>query len=169
MAMRWQRLLRICLVVALPNVAHADRAFWGCGYGAPRTLQAGPITCRQEVQGCYKMTLSCTRAGEPLFTVADLADYAAVSEDGRYVLGLANRGGVSAFWVRDAAGKLLERRTHDLGPRAWPGVHYCAMSVSNVREWFDLKNPNVRFGIKDGNLVQIVVRGCDGRDVQLLR
>jgi hypothetical protein len=101
--------------------------------------------------------------------VNDFADYIAASEDGRYIVGLSNRGSENAFWIRDSRGKVIERKTHFLGPHYWSGIHYCSKSVTNVREWFDAKHPDVRFRFKDGKLVQVAVRGCDGKDLHLLK
>src|SRR6516164_305948 len=114
----------------LPPAAFADRAFWGCAYGEPQVLRSGPIACRQEVRQCKNMILSCSRGAESLFTVSDFADYIAASADGRYVVGLSNRGSENAFWIRDSHGKVIERKTHTSGR-----LHYCEESVTNVREW----------------------------------
>jgi hypothetical protein len=114
------------------------------------------------------MILSCSRGAESLFTVSDFADYIAASVDGRYIVGLSNRGSENAFWIRDSHGKVIERKTHAFGPRHWWGIHYCEESVTNVRDWFDPKNPDVRFRFADGKLVQVVVRSCDGKDLRLL-
>jgi len=115
------------------------------------------------------MILSCSRGSEALFTVADFADYVAASDDGRYIVGLSNRGSENAFWIRDSHGKVIKRKTHFLGTHYCLGIHYCSESVTNVREWFDGKHPDVRFQFKDGKLVQVVVRGCDGKDLRLLK
>lgn len=164
---RQRRFLQICVFILLPSSALADRVFWACGYGDPQVHRSGPIACRQEVRQCGTMILSCSRGSEALFVVNDFADHIAASGDGRYVVGLSNRGSENAFWIRDASGKILHRKTHS--PEFPGGLHYCRISISNVREWFDAKNPNVRFQVKDGELVQVTVRGCDGRDLQLLR
>ena len=115
------------------------------------------------------MILSCSRGAEPLFTVNDFADYIAASDDGQYVVGLSNRGSENAFWIRNSRGDVIERKTHSLGPHYWQGIHYCSRSVTNVREWFDAKAPDVRFQLKDGKLVQVVVRSCDGKDLHLMK
>lgn len=115
------------------------------------------------------MLLTCRRGAENLFTVEDFADYLAASDNGRYLVGLSNRGSVNAFWIRDSSGKVIEHKTHFLGTHYWLGIHYCSQSVTNVREWFDAKNPDVRFQIKDGKLVQVLVRSCDGKDLHLLK
>src|SRR5260221_615019 len=72
--------IAVCFLALLPAAASADRVFWGCGYGEPRTLRSGQITCRQEVRQCKNMILSCSRGAEPLFTVSDFADYIAASD-----------------------------------------------------------------------------------------
>jgi hypothetical protein len=153
----------------LPTAAFGDRVFWGCGYGEPQILRSGPIACRQEVRQCRKMILSCSRGAEPLFAVDDFADYIAASDDGQYIVGLSNRGSENAFWIRNSQGKLIERKTHLLGPHHWSGIHYCSESVTNLREWFDGRDPGVRFQFKDGRLVQVVVRSCDGKDLHLMK
>jgi hypothetical protein len=159
----------VCFLALLPVAAFADRVFWGCGYGEPRILRSGQIACRQEVRRCKDMTLSCTRATESLFTVSDFADYIAASDDGQYIVGLSNRGSENAFWIRNYQGQLIQRKTHFLGPHYWQGIHYCSESVTNVREWFNEKDPEVRFQLKSGKLLQVTVRSCDGKDLQLLK
>lgn len=166
---RYKRTFAVCCIALSPMSALADRVFWGCGYGDPQVLRAGQIACRQEVRQCRNMILSCSRGTETLFTVSDFADYVAASDDGRYIVGLSNRGSENAFWIRDSQGRIVERKTHSLGPHHWLGIHYCSESVTNVREWFDAKRPDVRFQFKDGQLVQVVVRSCDGRDLRLLK
>jgi hypothetical protein len=115
------------------------------------------------------MILSCSRGAEPLFTVDDFADYVAASEDGQYVVGLSNRGSENAFWIRNLRGEVIERKTHHIGPHYGQRIHYCSETITNVREWFDAKAPDVRFQLKDGKLVQVVVRSCDGKDVHLMK
>jgi len=115
------------------------------------------------------MILSCSRGADPLFTASDFADYIAASDDGQYIVGLSNRGSENAFWVRDTRGNVIQRKTHFLGPDYWRGIHYCSESVTNVREWFDGKAPDVRFQFRDAKLVQVAVRSCDGKDLRLLR
>lgn len=166
---RHRRRIGVCLLAMMPLAAFADRTFWGCGYGKPQILRSGQIACRQEVRQCTKMILSCSRGAEPLFTVEDFADYVAASDDGQTIVGLSNRGSENAFWIRNSHGKVIERKTHVPGPHYWRGIHYCRESVTNVREWFDAKVPDVRFQFKDGKLVQVVVRGCDGRDLYLVK
>ena len=137
--------------------------------GDAKILRSGPIACRQEVRQCNHTILSCSRGAETLFTANDFADYIAASQDGRYIVGLLNRGSENAFWIRNADGSVIERRTHLVGPHYWTGIHYCSESVTNMRVWFDGKYPDVRFQFKDGKLEQVAVRACDGKDLQLLQ
>lgn len=167
--MQQKRVAAVVVVAMLPATALADRVFWGCSYGDRQVLRSGPIACRQEVRQCKNMVLSCSRGAESLFTVSDFADHIATSPDGRYIVGLSNRGSENAFWIRDVHGKVLERRTHILGPHHWSGIHYCQESVTNVREWFDKADPAVRFQFADGKLTQVLVRSCDGKDLRLLK
>jgi len=160
--------LIVALVMLLSPSSFADAAFWGCFYGPPQTLRAGPVECRQEVTDCKKMILTCTRGSQQLFTVNDFADFIAVSDNGNFVVGLSNRGMGNLFWIRDDKGRLVQRRTDYYSLHYWPGVHYCSMSVTNVREWFDAKHPDVRFRFANTKLRQIIVRGCDGKEVPLL-
>jgi hypothetical protein len=114
------------------------------------------------------MTLTCRRGDGQLFVVDDFADFIAASDDGRYIVGLSNRGSENASWIRTSDGRLLKRKTHAVGRNNWVGLHYCSETVSNVREWFDEKQPNVRFQIESGKLMQVTVRSCDGKDLHLL-
>lgn len=157
-----ERVVAVVVMVMLPVTVLADRVFWGCNYGEPQVHRSGPIACRQEVRQCYNMILSCSRGDESLFTVNDFADYIAASADGRYIVGLSNRGSENAFWIRDSRGIMIQRKTHD------SGLHYCQQSVTNVREWFDKAEPAVTFQFADGKLMQVVVRSCDGKDLLLL-
>jgi hypothetical protein len=136
--------------------ALADLFYWGCAY-SPKTLQAGPLTCHQTVD-CQMMSLRCAIADKPLFAVHTFADHIAVPDQGQYVVGLSNRGVTPLFWLRDFNGQPI-----GLTPDA--EIHFCARSVTNVREWFDSAMPNVRFQFEGDRLSRVVVRGCDGRDV----
>jgi hypothetical protein len=164
-----RRGIGVCLLALLPFPAFADRVFWGCVYGEPQLLRSGQITCRQEVRDCKRMILSCSRGTKSLFTVDDFADYIAASDDGQYIVGLSNRGSENAFWIRNSQGEVIERKTHLLGTHYWLGIHYCSESVTNVREWFDREHPDVRFQLRNGKLVQVEVRSCDGKDLRLLK
>ena len=46
------------------------------------------------------------------------------------------------------------------------GIRFCRMSVTNVREWFDEKRPDVIFRFDGYKLTNVSVRGCDGREVE---
>lgn len=145
---RWA--VAVVVVAMLPPVAaFADRVFWGCSYGEPRVLHSGPIACRQEVRQCDNMVLSCSRGTESLFSVHDFADYIAASDDGRYVVGLSNRGSENAFWIRNSKGRVIERKTHYLGPRHLPGVHYCTMSVTKRARVVRRKEPRCQIQIQE--------------------
>ena len=113
------------------------------------------------------MIVTCRRGDVQLFAVEDFADTVAGSDDGRFIVGLSNRGSENAFWVRSSDGRLIKRKTHNLGRDHWVGVHYCLESVTNVRQWFDEKQPDVRFQIEAGKLVHVTVRSCDGKDLNL--
>jgi hypothetical protein len=136
--------------------ALADSEYWGCGY-KPTTLQAGPVTCHQTVD-CKSKSLMCEQANKSLFSVHAFADHIAVADQGRYMVGLSNHGATPLFWLRDFNGEAI-----DLMPQA--EIHFCEMSVTNIRVWFDSSAPNVRFQFDDDRLSRVVVRGCDGRDV----
>jgi hypothetical protein len=162
MIRNWWRLTLAILLLAAPSSVLADRVYWGCNYGPPQVLRSGQLACHQEVNHCYKMTISCSQGDKALFTEDDFADAIAMSDDGRYIVGLSNRGSENAFWIRDRQGKLLSRKTHNDG-----GIHYCQESVTNIREWFDEKQPDVRFQFKDDKLSQLSVRSCDGKELNL--
>lgn len=166
---QYARSIGACFLVLLPFSALADIVFWGCGYGSPQILHSGQIACRQEVRQCNNMSLSCSRGQTALFTVNDFADYVAASDDGSYIVGLSNRWSPNAFWIRDSHGRIIERKTVFFGPHYWVGIHYCKETVTNVREWFDGKHPDVRFQIKGGKLLQVIVRSCDGKDLRLMK
>ncbi len=102
-----------------------------------------------------------------LFNVEDFADYIAVSDDGAFILGLSNRGSENAWWIRNPKGKILYSGKHS--PGDWSSLHYCQESITNIREWFDAGQPNVRFQVLNGKLSKVLVRGCDGKDIPLLK
>jgi hypothetical protein len=161
------RKFSFAVFLLVPSLTLADMGYWGCDYGPPQVLRSGPLACRQEVRDCYKMTLTCSQGDKTLFKVDDFADAVAMSEDGRYIVGLSNRGSKNAFWIRDRQGKLITWKTHNFSLHYWLGIHYCRYSVTNVREWFAEKQPDVKFQFKDGKLSQVSVRSCDGKEVQL--
>jgi hypothetical protein len=66
---------------------------------------------------------------------------------------------VPYFWLRNYAGEKI-----NLSPVT--PFHFCRMSVSNVRQWFDEKHPDVTFGFDGDKLSKVSVRGCDGREVE---
>jgi hypothetical protein len=89
--------------------------------------------------------------------------FASPSND--YFLGVSNRGlTTDAYVVFDDHGKLLIRQPH--GSKE---VHYCKMSISLVRIWYEENNPGVKFGLVGGVLREISINGCDGKRVSLLR
>jgi hypothetical protein len=153
------RLLMAFFAVALclcSREALADRVYWGCMF-APTTLQAGPLTCSQTVT-CGSQSLSCKQGDKTLFVADAFADRLAVSERGQYIVGLSNHGVRPLFWLRDFRGGPI-----DLAPAV--DIHFCSMTVTNVREWFDYDRPDVRFEFQHDKLAHVVVRGCDGHDV----
>jgi hypothetical protein len=91
------------------------------------------------------------------------------SPDRKYFVVLSNMGLSShAIAVIDRQGSIILSRRHEAS-----ALHYCRMSVTNVREWVDLAAPGVRFGmateaIADQSrtyLKSVTVRGCDGKDI----
>jgi hypothetical protein len=141
--------LLLCLF-SLP--AFADMVSWKSVYQS-KTLTAGPLTCLQTVT-----SLACKRGERPLFAVPAFADHLAVSENEQYIVGLANRGLVPLFWLRNLNGEPI-----DLSPAST--IHFCRMSVTNVRDWFEAEQPDVKFKFDGDKLTNVVVKGCDGREV----
>jgi hypothetical protein len=144
--------------------ALADRTYWGC-HIPPTTLSAGPLKCLQTVN-CRNASLVCKHGDKRLFALRAFADHLAVSDKGPYIVGLSNRGiypdlgepQLPQFWLRDFDGKEM-----DLTPVST--IHFCHMSATNVREWFDAKEPDVSFLFSGDSLTEVAVRGCDGREV----
>jgi hypothetical protein len=132
--------------------ALADRVFWR-GNFRPSTLNAGPLTCYQDVS-----LLSCKLGDKTLFHVDAFADHLAVSDKGQYIVGLSNRGGVPLFWLRNFDGE-------EIGLIPVSEIGFCKESVTNVRQWFDEKTPEVTFQFNDDRLTNVIVRGCDGKEV----
>jgi hypothetical protein len=102
-----------------------------------------------------------------------LAEEVLASPDRNYFVLLSNLGLSSyAIAVIDREGKIILSKKHDLA-----SMHYCEKSVTNIRHWVDVKNPDVRFEItRDEStaparayLKSVSVRGCDGKDVVLTR
>ena len=87
------------------------------------------------------------------------------SPDNRYFLGVSNSGLTkTAYVVFDAHGKILKHRPHGS-----PGIRYHAMSVSLVRQWYDAKNPTVKFAVTDGTLKDVTINDPDQKPLSLLR
>jgi hypothetical protein len=108
-------------------------------------------------------SLTCRQGDRTLFAVDAFADHLAVSDSGRYIVGLSNQqmtsaGEVPLFWLRNLQGETLK-----LEPVA--PLRFCKMSVSIVREWFDEKHPDVTFHFDEDRLLSVTVRGCDRREV----
>jgi hypothetical protein len=152
------RLLTIVSAVFLCFVspAPADEVFWGCIF-KPAALSAGPLSCHQTM-ACDRKHLSCRLGDRPLFDAHAFADRLAVSDKGQYIVGLSNRGMVPLYWLRNFGGK-------ELGLVPVSAIHFCRRSVTNVREWFDEKNPDVTFQFDGDKLSNVTVSGCDGRAV----
>jgi hypothetical protein len=155
------------IVVLLSVPAFADRLPWTAFYGGPHTLRAGKLECVQEVRSMAsmpytKMTLTCSREGKTLFVADDFADVIAASDDGRYIVGFSSRPYDNLFWIRDAQGKMLDYRSFWSGPHQYSGVHYCVTGG-----WFNQTDPDVKFQIKDGKLMQVTVNSCDGKELRL--
>lgn len=90
-------------------------------------------------------------------------EHIAESPDGELFVGLSNRGipgTAAAVFMRDGSLRVLA--VHGLAQ-----FDYCRKSATLAREWYDEKNPNVRF---DGppELGGITLRDCRGRQVSLL-
>jgi hypothetical protein len=141
---------------ALVSSALADAVYWGCVF-TPTTLTAGPLTCRQTVE-CRRQSLTCRQGDKTLFTVDAFADHLAVSDNGQYIVGLSNRGMVPLYWLRNSSGEQI-----NLTPAS--GFRFCLRSVTNIRQWFDEKRPDVTFRFDGDKLTQVTARGCDGHEV----
>ncbi len=157
----------LAIVILLSTRAFADRLPWTAFYGGPRTLRAGKLECIQEVRTLAtapytKMSLTCSREGKMLFVANDFADVIAASDDGQYVVALSSRPYVNQFWIRNALGKMLDYRSPWSGPNHFTGVHYCVTGG-----WFSKTQPDIKFQIKDGKLMQVTVNGCDGKEIRL--
>jgi hypothetical protein len=144
------------LALSFASPAAADAVYWGCGF-APTTLSAGPLTCRQTVT-CHDKLLVCTKGDRKIFEADAFADRIAVASKGEYVLGLSNRGGKFLYWLRNFRGETIP-----IAPVR--PVEFCTMSVSNIREWFNVNSPDVEFQFDGDRLATIVVNGCNGRAV----
>jgi hypothetical protein len=123
----------------------------------PTTLNAGPLMCHQTVE-CSNKSLTCKQGDRTLFVTDAFADHLAVSNKGQYIVGLSNRGTVALFWLRNFDGEPI-----NLTPVA--DIRFCQMSVTNVRQWFDDKRPEVEFRFAGDKLSNVIVRGCAGNEV----
>ncbi|MBN2477395.1 MAG: hypothetical protein JXB62_22510 [Pirellulales bacterium] len=86
------------------------------------------------------------------------------SADHAYFLGVSNSGLTpDAFVLFDRNGQLLKRQPHDARQ-----VHYFTLSMTLRREWFDSKNPGVRFTAAEGRLKDVLISVCDGSRVSLM-
>ena len=65
--------------------------------------------------------------------------------------------------MKDSDGQQFKEQQHD--PRK---VHYTRMSVTLVREWYDAKNPQPEFVVRDGTLSNVRIRAPDGKVVSLM-
>lgn len=158
----WQKILTILSVVFIQSSAIADIVSWKCSY-QPQTHKIENIQCNQSINDCSSQELICTENDEVLFKVSDFADHISVSDDHQYIVGLSNKGMTSAYWIRDRNGRVIKHRKHSK-----LFLHYCRESVTNIQEWFNEKEPNVRFILSQGKLRQVIVQGCDGKDINLL-
>lgn len=162
--------------------AFSDAIFWQCNYPS-RTFSLHDITCVQEVS-CKKTQLRCSKNNKTLFTAQDFAETIVNSDDGNYLVGLSNLGSENAFWVRTVDGNVIAFKPHNDGEiridngkggtKLIPAhsafkLHYCTESVTNVREWYDRENPDVKFRTSNGELAGVSVTGCDGKRVELVR
>jgi hypothetical protein len=87
------------------------------------------------------------------------------SMDNRFFVGVSNRGiPGTAFVVFDADGNLLREEKH----RFLPYELYTSQSVTLVREWYDEKNPDVEFDVRDGRLAAVFIRGSNKQKYNLL-
>jgi hypothetical protein len=62
---------------------------------------------------------------------------------------LSNGGVQPSFRLRNFSGELI-----GLMPAA--AIHFCSMSVTNLREWFDKNNPGVSFRFESDKLHRII-------------
>lgn len=99
---------------------------------------------------------------EEVYASTDESHFAFVSN-----IGLSSH----AIVVVNRQGQVVISRRHN-GPLDG-FFHYCRASVTNVREWVDPKDADVRFEVvrneaspsSVGDLKSVTVKGCDGRDV----
>jgi hypothetical protein len=95
-----------------------------------------------------------------------LAQEVYASPDRRYFLLLSNLGLSSyAAAVIDREGHIVLSTPHNANPFVGD-LLYCQMSITNTREWINLKDANARFTMDgDNRLKSVAVKGCDGNDV----
>jgi len=93
-------------------------------------------------------------------------DYFAESPDDKLIVGLSNSGlANTAIAVFDHYGSLQALALHGI-----ESFDYCEMSITVRRQWYDEKNPNVRFDGafgSDNGIRKITVRNCHGEQVRL--
>jgi hypothetical protein len=92
-------------------------------------------------------------------------DQVFASPDNGLFLGLSTAGiPGTAVVLFDKDGNLRLLATHGLAE-----FEYCSKSVTVSREWYDEKNPQVRFALESSGKEQgIFLRDCKGRTVELL-
>jgi hypothetical protein len=89
------------------------------------------------------------------------------SKDSRYFLGASNSGLVrDAYVVFDNDGNIVEKQNHEEGGGI---IKYCNTSITVIRNWYDSKNPDVKFNAFFGKLWSVSINGCDGKRVSLLK
>lgn len=102
-------------------------------------------------------------ANYPYFWFDDFAE----SPDGNLIVGLSNYGMPDpAVAIFDSSGslKLLARHNTVFN------FDYCEQSISAIKEWYDKKNPNIRFedSNKHQEITDITLRNCRGQQVRLV-
>ncbi len=86
------------------------------------------------------------------------------SPDNRYFLGVSNRGLIKqAYVIFDHKGHILKMRTNE-----FQASHYCKMSVTLAREWYDEENPNPQFVMSGKKLKDVHIRSCRGAQISLM-
>jgi hypothetical protein len=89
------------------------------------------------------------------------------SEDNKYFLGVSNSGLIrDAYIVFDNDGKILKREQQEEGGGK---IKYCNTSITVVRHWYDSKKPEVKFNTIFGKLWSVLINGCDGKRISLLK
>lgn len=117
-----------------------------------------------------KYWVDVTRGDELIARLAGIGfEESAVSPDGRFFAGISNSGlPHTAYFVIDRDGRLVAFRRH-----SFDEFHYCDFSMTVSRKWSDSESPAINFVTAGGGheriTTQIVVAGCDGREVALLK